>query len=90
MRDAFAVLFFVSIGMLLEPGALLKAPGLIAATLAIILLGKPLAAMAITAWLGQPWRVGLSVAVALAQFGEFFIYSGRVRQKAGHSDRRCP
>ncbi|HEX4149803.1 MAG TPA: cation:proton antiporter [Pirellulales bacterium] len=81
MRDAFAVLFFVSIGMLLEPGSLLKTPGLIAATLAIILLGKPLAALAITALLGQPWRVGLAIAVALAQIGEFsFILAEFARE----------
>ena len=81
MRDAFAVLFFVSIGMLLDPGYLLKAPWLIAATLAIILLGKPLTAMAIVTWLGQPWRVGLAVAIALAQIGEFsFILATLARQ----------
>ena len=42
MKDAFAVLFFVSEGMLFHPAYLLQAPGLIAATLGIILLGKPL------------------------------------------------
>src|SRR5439155_3032605 len=43
MRDAFAVLFFVSVGMLFEPRALLAAPALAAATLGVVLLGKPLA-----------------------------------------------
>ena len=42
MRDAFAVLFFVAVGMLLEPRYLIEAPGLIAATLAVVLVGKPL------------------------------------------------
>jgi CPA2 family monovalent cation:H+ antiporter-2 len=71
MRDAFAVLFFVSVGLLFSPAHLLESPGLIAATLAIILLGKPLAALAIVLLLGYPARVAVSVAVALAQIGEF-------------------
>ncbi len=71
MRDAFAVLFFVSVGMLFDPFYILKAPVLVAATLAVILLGKPAAAMAIVLALGYPLRVGLAVAVALAQIGEF-------------------
>ena len=71
MRDAFAVLFFVSIGMLVDPLALLETPVLVAATLAIILIAKPLAALAIVLVLRYPLRIGLSVAVALAQIGEF-------------------
>ena len=49
MRDAFAVLFFVSVGMLLDPAILVAAPSMIVATLAVILIGKPLAAFAIVA-----------------------------------------
>lgn len=71
MRDAFAVLFFVSVGMLLDPAALYESPGLIMATLAVVMIGKPLAAMVIVTWLGYPARTSLSVAVALAQIGEF-------------------
>ena len=71
MRDAFAVLFFTSVGMLFDPAFLLEAPGLVAATLAIVLVGKPLAALAIVLLLRHPLRVGLSVAMALAQIGEF-------------------
>jgi CPA2 family monovalent cation:H+ antiporter-2 len=71
MRDAFAVLFFVSVGMLLDPGTLLDDPQMLAATLAIVLIGKPLAAVAIVALFGYPLKVALSVAVALAQIGEF-------------------
>lgn len=71
MRDAFAVLFFVSVGMLLDPTYFLQAPGIIAATLAVILLVKPLAAFAIVVVLQYPLRVALAVAVALAQIGEF-------------------
>jgi CPA2 family monovalent cation:H+ antiporter-2 len=71
MRDAFAVLFFVSVGMLFNPQYLMDSPGLIAATLGIVLLGKPLAALVIVLALRYPLRVALSVAVALAQIGEF-------------------
>jgi CPA2 family monovalent cation:H+ antiporter-2 len=71
MRDAFAVLFFVSAGMLLDPRALAAAPGEIAATLAVVMLGKPAAALAIVLALGYPLRAALAVAVALAQIGEF-------------------
>ena len=71
MRDAFAVLFFVSVGMLFNPESLTAEPLLIAATLAVVMLGKPLAALAIVALFGYPLKVGLSVAVALAQIGEF-------------------
>jgi K+:H+ antiporter len=71
MRDAFAVLFFVAVGMLLNPHHLLAAPGLVATTLGIILLGKPIAALGIVLLLGYPLRVALAVAVALAQIGEF-------------------
>jgi CPA2 family monovalent cation:H+ antiporter-2 len=71
MRDAFAVLFFVSVGMLLDPAPLWTMPLLVAATLAVILIGKPLAALAIVLVLGHPLRTALAVAVALAQIGEF-------------------
>lgn len=71
MRDAFSVLFFVSVGMLFDPRYLREAPGLLSATIGIILLGKPLAALAIVLLLRYPLRAALSVAVALAQIGEF-------------------
>jgi monovalent cation:H+ antiporter-2, CPA2 family len=71
MRDAFGVLFFVSVGMLFDPGYLLEAPELVAATLAIIVLAKPLAALSIVLALRYPPKVALAVAVALAQIGEF-------------------
>ncbi len=77
MRDAFAVLFFVSVGMLFQPTLLLEEPLLVAVTLGIILIGKPIAALVIVLLLKYPLRVALSVAVALAQIGEFsFILAG--------------
>ena len=71
MRDAFAVLFFVSVGMLLDPGALFADPIMLATTVAVVLVGKPLAAIAIVLAYRYPLKVALSVAVALAQIGEF-------------------
>jgi CPA2 family monovalent cation:H+ antiporter-2 len=77
MRDAFAVLFFVSVGMLFNPAFLLTAPGRMLAVLAIIILGKALAALLIVIALGYPIRTALTVAVGLAQIGEFsFIVAG--------------
>lgn len=71
MRDAFAVLFFVSVGMLFDPGYLLESPTLVLITLAVILIGKPLAALSIVLILGYSPQVAMTVAVALAQIGEF-------------------
>jgi len=73
MRDAFAVLFFVSVGMLLDPRALMKSPHWLLSTLAIILLAKPIAAFLITALLGYSPQIGIRIAVALAQIGEFSL-----------------
>jgi CPA2 family monovalent cation:H+ antiporter-2 len=83
MRDAFAVLFFVSVGMLFNPGQLLESPGLISATLAIVLLGKPLAALAIAVALRYPTRVALGVAVSLAQIGEFSFILAALAKELG-------
>lgn len=71
MRDAFAVLFFVSVGMLFDPSALADGWPLILATLGIVLIGKPLAALAVVLAFGRPLRSALSIAIALAQIGEF-------------------
>jgi K+:H+ antiporter len=73
MRDAFAVLFFVSVGMMLDPASLMNSPFLLLATLVIVLVGKPLAAFVIVTLLGYGSKVGVRVAVALAQIGEFSL-----------------
>ena len=76
-RDAFAVLFFVSVGMLFDPGIIVREPLPVLATLAIIVVGKSLAALAIVRAFGRPLDVGLTIAVSLAQIGEFsFILAG--------------
>lgn len=71
MRDAFAVLFFVSVGMLFDWTTVLKAPVLVAVLLAIVLIVKPLIALVIVLVGGHSLRTGLTVAGGLAQIGEF-------------------
>jgi CPA2 family monovalent cation:H+ antiporter-2 len=89
MRDAFAVLFFVSVGMLLDPKFLFEAPGLIAAAAAVVVLGKPLVAGIVVRLLGYPFKAALAVGIALAQIGEFsFILAAR-GQDLGVLDREA-
>jgi CPA2 family monovalent cation:H+ antiporter-2 len=77
LRDAFAVLFFVSVGMLFDPATLLKEPGPIALTVLIIVVGKSMAAFLIVRLFGHPTPTALMIAVSLAQIGEFsFILAG--------------
>ena len=76
-RDAFAVLFFVSVGMLFDPGILVREPLRVLAVVATLLLGKSLAAFALARILRLPSEVALTVAASLAQIGEFsFILAG--------------
>ena len=89
MRDAFAVLFFVSVGILFNPRYLIESPALVAATLAVILLGKPLAALGIVLLLRYPLRVAISVAVALAQIGEFSFILATAGKNLGILDDRA-
>lgn len=77
LRDAFAVLFFVAVGMLFDPRVLVDEPLAVLATVAVILVGKTLAAGALVLLLRYPLSTALTVAVSLAQIGEFsFILLG--------------
>ena len=77
LRDAFAVLFFVSVGMLLNPAVFIEAPLAVLATVAIIVLGKSAAAYVIVRAFGHPRSTALTVSASLAQIGEFsFILIG--------------
>ena len=78
LRDAFAVLFFVAVGMLFDPGFVLREPLMLAAGLGIVMVIKPLSALVIVAALGYPGRTGLTVALGLAQIGEFSFILGQV------------
>jgi monovalent cation:H+ antiporter-2, CPA2 family len=82
MRDAFAILFFASVGMIFNPWFILEQPLLLLAGLCIILIGKPLAALIIVTLIGHSGRVAILVAIALAQVGEFsFILSDLARRE---------
>ncbi|MGG5823413.1 YbaL family putative K(+) efflux transporter [Falsiroseomonas sp. HW251] len=77
LRDAFAVLFFVSVGMLFNPAVILQAPLALLATVLIIVFGKSIAAFAIVRLFGHPTGTAITVSAALAQIGEFsFILAG--------------
>jgi CPA2 family monovalent cation:H+ antiporter-2 len=71
LRDAFAVLFFVSVGMLFDPSIVVEQPLALAATVAIIVVGKSLAAFAIVRLFRHPTGTALTIAASLAQIGEF-------------------
>jgi CPA2 family monovalent cation:H+ antiporter-2 len=77
LKDAFAVLFFVSVGMLFDPTVLLREPLEVLAVLAIIMFGKSIAAFVIVLAFRHPVRTALTVSASLAQIGEFsFILAG--------------
>ncbi|MDB5533217.1 MAG: sodium:proton antiporter, partial [Hyphomicrobiales bacterium] len=71
LRDAFAVLFFVSVGMLFDPSSLLRDPLPVLATLFIIVIGKSAAAFLIVKAFGHPTGTALTISASLAQIGEF-------------------
>ncbi len=71
LRDAFSVLFFVSVGMLFDPGVLFLQPLKVLAVVAVIVLGKSLAAFVIVLLFRYPLNTALTVSASLAQIGEF-------------------
>ena len=77
LRDAFAVLFFVSVGMLFDPAVVVEQPLALLATVLIIVVGKSLAAYGIIRLFRHPSRTALTISASLAQIGEFsFILAG--------------
>ncbi|HWS78563.1 MAG TPA: YbaL family putative K(+) efflux transporter [Thermomonas sp.] len=90
MRDAFAVLFFVSVGMLFNPSIMIDHPLLVAATVAIIVFGNALVGFAVVRLFKLPTLTGLTISASLSQIGEFsFILAGlglsqKVLPQQGH------
>src|SRR3954471_8925913 len=81
MRDAFAVLFFVSVGMLFDPRSLVDSPLTILAVLVVVVAVKPLSALLTVRVLGVPLATALPVGAAFSQVGEFsFILGSAARQ----------
>jgi CPA2 family monovalent cation:H+ antiporter-2 len=77
LQDAFAVLFFVSVGMLFDPMVLIRQPLHVLAVILIVMIGKSLAAFAIMIAFRKPVRTALLISASLAQIGEFsFILAG--------------
>ncbi|MBP6564293.1 MAG: cation:proton antiporter [Burkholderiales bacterium] len=77
LQDAFAVLFFVSVGMLFDPSIVVREPMMLAGVLLLILVGKAIIALAVVMVMGYPASTGIYVSAALAQVGEFsFILAG--------------
>ena len=87
LRDAFAVLFFVSVGMLLDPAFLLDHPVEIVAVLVLIAVAKPITKFATIVLAGQPLRVALTVAAGLGQIGEFSFIIGTMGLSLGLLER---
>jgi len=71
LREAFAVLFFLAVGMMFDPMILIEQPWKVLAVLSIIIVGKSLAAFAIVIGFGYPLNTALMVSASLAQIGEF-------------------
>ncbi|HET9228821.1 MAG TPA: YbaL family putative K(+) efflux transporter [Thermoanaerobaculia bacterium] len=77
LQDAFSVLFFVSVGMLFDPRIVIQEPGRLLMVLAIVILGKSIAAFLIVLVFRYPLNTALTVSASLAQIGEFsFILAG--------------
>ena len=83
LRDLFASLFFVSVGMLINPRALLSSFGLIAALSAVAIVGKVLIVAVVVRWLGLPGRVAVLAGLSLAHVGEISFVLARIGVEAG-------
>ena len=86
MRDAFAVLFFVAVGMLFDPMSLVRVPLTIAAVLFVVIVVKPLAATLTVRALGQPMGTAIPIGAAFSQVGEFSFILGTVALGLGLLD----
>jgi len=82
-RDAFAVIFFVAVGMLLNPSKLITEWPMVLVTTFVIMLGKPLAAALVVRLLNYPFLIASTVAIALAQIGEFSFILATVGKDYG-------
>ena len=87
LRDAFAVLFFVSVGMLFDPMILVREPLAVLGVLGIVIVGKSLAALAITTAFKLDRATSLTVAAALAQIGEFSFILAAISVSLGAMSR---
>jgi K+:H+ antiporter len=83
LRDAFAVLFFISVGMLFNPAVLLREPAPLLGALLVVMVGGPCAALLMVRAFGYPLATGLIIGVGLAQIGEFSFILADLGVKLG-------
>lgn len=83
MRDAFAVLFFVAVGMLFNPASLIESPHLIYIVLVVVVVIKPICALVTVLMLGKPLSVAIPVGAAFSQIGEFSFIIGTMAKNHG-------
>lgn len=81
LKDAFSVLFFVSVGMLFDPAFILEHPGMVLVCFLIVMLAKPFVAMVVVSLLGYSVQTALTVATGLAQVGEFSFILAQAAEK---------
>lgn len=87
LRDAFAVLFFVSVGMLFDPHIVVEQPWAVLGVVFIVIIGKSLAALVITAMFRLDRATSLTVAASLAQIGEFSFILAAISMQMGAMSR---
>lgn len=83
MKDAFSILFFVSIGMLVDPRAFMHSPLIMLAILGVVIVVKPITAMLVVRLLGKPFPSAIPIGAAFAQVGEFSFILGTVARSLG-------
>ena len=81
LKDAFSVLFFVSVGMLFDPSFIFEHPGMVLTCFLIVIIAKPLVAMIVVSLLGYSVHTALTVATGLAQVGEFSFILAQAAEK---------
>jgi CPA2 family monovalent cation:H+ antiporter-2 len=89
MRDAFAVLFFVAMGMLCDPRTIVRSPLLIALVLIVVMAVKPVVAFVVARLFRKPRAVALGIGAALGQVGEFTFILGSAARALGAVDDRA-
>jgi CPA2 family monovalent cation:H+ antiporter-2 len=89
LQEAFAVLFFVSVGMLIDPATLVDQWRAIVVVALVVVVGKSVAAFAIVALAGRPARTGLTVAAGLSQIGEFSFILAELGRSLGVMGREA-
>jgi CPA2 family monovalent cation:H+ antiporter-2 len=89
LQDIFAVLFFVSVGMLVDPMSFLRDPARIGAVVALVVLGKGMLALALVLLLRRPLSTGFTVAAGLSQVGEFSFILAELGRSLGLLSREA-